>query len=256
MPMFLSNFANLLSIPFYLLIPAFQLFCIIHVFKTGRLNPWLYIVIFLPGIGSLAYVFLELIPDIKASMQKGAVIKIHNRILPKAKIKKLEEEVAYNPNVANKEQLAGAYFNNNQIQKAIKLYQECLTGPYEDDISIRGKLATALFKSKKYKQACQEFERIKKEHNNKLKDEQMLNYVQTLELTKQKKKAAEYYPQLPDISPSLEADYLYLKYLKKQKKDELIDRQLLETKRKFQEMISYYKKGERKWFKKIKKEFC
>src|SRR5438105_1756529 len=41
--------------------------CIFHAIKTGRINYWLMILIFLPGIGSLAYLLLEVLPSARDS---------------------------------------------------------------------------------------------------------------------------------------------------------------------------------------------
>jgi len=41
--------------------------CIFHAIKTGRINYWLMILIFLPGIGSAAYLLLEVLPEMRNS---------------------------------------------------------------------------------------------------------------------------------------------------------------------------------------------
>ena len=41
--------------------------CIFHAIKTGRINYWLMILIFLPGIGSAAYLLLEVLPEARNS---------------------------------------------------------------------------------------------------------------------------------------------------------------------------------------------
>jgi hypothetical protein len=41
--------------------------CIFHAIKTGRINYWLFILIFLPGLGSIAYLLLEVLPGLRNS---------------------------------------------------------------------------------------------------------------------------------------------------------------------------------------------
>src|SRR5437764_14782330 len=41
--------------------------CIFHAIKTGRINYWLLILIFLPGLGSIAYLLLEVLPEMRTS---------------------------------------------------------------------------------------------------------------------------------------------------------------------------------------------
>jgi len=51
---------------YYPLLIAAQVLCIIHAYKTGRRN-WIYLLIFLPGIGVLIYLFMEILPDIRTT---------------------------------------------------------------------------------------------------------------------------------------------------------------------------------------------
>src|SRR5260370_30836296 len=41
--------------------------CIFHAIKTGRINYWLLILIFLPGLGSIAYLLIEVLPGMRSS---------------------------------------------------------------------------------------------------------------------------------------------------------------------------------------------
>ncbi len=41
--------------------------CIFHAIKTGRINYWLLILIFLPGLGSIAYLLIEVLPEMRNS---------------------------------------------------------------------------------------------------------------------------------------------------------------------------------------------
>src|SRR5260370_15480510 len=49
------------------LIPVLQILCVVHAFKTGRDRMWIYILLFLPGIGLLAYGLVEILPGLVRS---------------------------------------------------------------------------------------------------------------------------------------------------------------------------------------------
>ena len=49
--------------PFAIIAMAINVAFIVHAAKTGRFNPWGYVMLFLPGVGALAYVLVELIPE-------------------------------------------------------------------------------------------------------------------------------------------------------------------------------------------------
>src|SRR5437588_6894735 len=46
------------------LIRVLQILCLVHAFKTGRDRMWIYILLFLPGIGMIAYGVVELLPGL------------------------------------------------------------------------------------------------------------------------------------------------------------------------------------------------
>ena len=41
--------------------------CIFHAIKAARINYWLLILIFLPGLGSIAYLLLVVLPELRTS---------------------------------------------------------------------------------------------------------------------------------------------------------------------------------------------
>ena len=49
--------------PSALLLVLVDLVSIVHAAKTSRFNPWVYIILFVPGFGALAYVVVELLPE-------------------------------------------------------------------------------------------------------------------------------------------------------------------------------------------------
>src|ERR1700733_16187093 len=51
----------------YLLIPLLQIVCIVHVVRTGRPWMWIYILLFLPGLGVAAYAIVEILPGLFGS---------------------------------------------------------------------------------------------------------------------------------------------------------------------------------------------
>ena len=46
---------------------AILIFCVVHAIRTNRIFPWIYIIVFLPLIGSLIYIAMEVIPDFARS---------------------------------------------------------------------------------------------------------------------------------------------------------------------------------------------
>ena len=49
--------------PFAIILMAINVAFVIHAAKTGRFSPWGYIIFLLPGVGAVAYVLVEPIPE-------------------------------------------------------------------------------------------------------------------------------------------------------------------------------------------------
>src|SRR6187402_1303907 len=49
--------------PYLILSLVIQLALVVHIIKTGRNMTWVFIVLFFPFIGTLAYVIVELLPE-------------------------------------------------------------------------------------------------------------------------------------------------------------------------------------------------
>ena len=49
--------------PFGIVLLLINVGLIVHGAKTGRFWPWGYIILFIPGLGALAYVLVEMVPE-------------------------------------------------------------------------------------------------------------------------------------------------------------------------------------------------
>ena len=52
-----------IAMPIALLTIALQVIAIVHLFRTGRSMIWLFVIIFLPVVGCLAYFIIEVLPS-------------------------------------------------------------------------------------------------------------------------------------------------------------------------------------------------
>ena len=58
--------------PFGIVLLLINVGLIVHAAKTGRFWPWGYIILFIPGLGALAYVLVEMTPEWFGAGSKGA----------------------------------------------------------------------------------------------------------------------------------------------------------------------------------------
>jgi hypothetical protein len=136
----------------YYLILGLNIFCVIHMLRRGTLHRWIWMVIFLPVIGSLIYIYSEVLSNRRVSTPKidiGAVIN------PGGKIKKLEDELRFTDTFANKIKLADAYLAAGYTDKALELYQSSLTGAFAENEHVMAQLMVAYYEQERYDEVIQ-----------------------------------------------------------------------------------------------------
>jgi hypothetical protein len=138
---------------YYYIIIGLQIFCGIHSYRRGTLNRWIFLIAFLPIIGSIIYLYSEVLSNksnfrstIKPTINVGAVLN------PGGNIKKLEEELRFTDTFANKVKLADAYLAAHYTDKAIDLYKASLTGTFVENEHVMMQLIVAYFEQERYEE--------------------------------------------------------------------------------------------------------
>ncbi len=135
---------------YYYLPILLQGFCAVHSIRSGTQSKWLWIIIFVPVLGSLIYIYSEIL-----SARKLKSIKIDGAAIinPGVKLKRLEEDLKFADTFANRTKLADAYLQSGQTEKAIELYKSCLTGAFADNELVISKLVQAYYQQQNYAEA-------------------------------------------------------------------------------------------------------
>jgi hypothetical protein len=131
----------------YGLILLVQIACLIHAGRTGRPYFWFMIILFMPGLGSLAYVAVELIPGLlrgRAAAQLSQSVSAG--LDPTRQYREFARAVEALPSVANFRALADECVRLGRYDEAIKLYKSALTGMHETEPGAMLGLATAEFR--------------------------------------------------------------------------------------------------------------
>ena len=67
-----ANLPPLVAMPaLAALVFGLQLLCLAHVMRTGRPGQWVFIIMGLPLAGCLAYLFMEILPDLRTSLENS-----------------------------------------------------------------------------------------------------------------------------------------------------------------------------------------
>ena len=132
---------------FYYITIGLQAICAIHCLRRGNMNKWLWLIIFLPVVGSLIYIFTEMFSGNDMQKVQSGVGAVFN---PSGKIKKLEENLRFADTFANKVALADAYLEAKQTQRAIALYESCLSGNFTTNEYVNIQLINAYAEVKQF----------------------------------------------------------------------------------------------------------
>jgi hypothetical protein len=131
----------------YYITIALQLICVIHCIKKGNQGYWIWLIIFLPLIGCIAYLFTEIVTKREFNKVQTGVGNVLN---PSGSIKKLEANLQFSDTFNNRVMLADAYLEKGFTDKAIDLYESSLTGNFTENEYVLSKLVLAHYKKKEY----------------------------------------------------------------------------------------------------------
>jgi hypothetical protein len=135
---------------YYYIIIGLQIFCVVHCLRKGMHTMWIWLIIFLPLIGCIAYIIMEMMNrNSMQQMQSG----VGNIIYPAAKIKKLEKQLEFSDTFNNRIMLADAYLSAGNTDKAIQIYETSLTGAFKDNEHVLIQLVTAYYQVQRYNDA-------------------------------------------------------------------------------------------------------
>jgi hypothetical protein len=116
----------------------------IHAMKTGRPQWWLFILLLVPGIGSLAYVAIELIPSMFRTRSARKVrTNLGTMLDPDKEWRERVRQAELVDSVDAKRALAEECERKGMWDDAIRLYETAATGIFADDPAVLTGLARA-----------------------------------------------------------------------------------------------------------------
>src|SRR5215469_7424597 len=130
----------------YLISILIQVSLIVHCIKTGRNFLWIWVLLLLPGIGPLAYVAVEIIPDLFRSRTARRTARSFKKAIdPLGDLRRYESEAQIAGNVASRQRYADELTRHGRYDEAIAQYRSALTGLYEHDPNLMLGIAQAQF---------------------------------------------------------------------------------------------------------------
>jgi hypothetical protein len=121
-------------LPIGIIVAVLDIALIVHAAKTGRFMPWGFIILFLPGIGALAYVVVELLPEWFGSHKvRRTRQQIAGAMDPTGRYRQLQEELEIVDTIANRSALAGECLTLDKYEEALAQYDAILAKPLGEE---------------------------------------------------------------------------------------------------------------------------
>lgn len=203
--------------PFLILSVIIQVAFVLHIVKTGRNTTWIWIVVMLPMAGAIAYLLLEVLPDLAGSRGgREASAKVKSVLNPNKDLNTATRNFGVSDNVENSMKLAEECYNKGLYDDAKDLYQKCLSGLYADDPTLMFGLARSDFALGQYadtKTTLDELIKLNPDYKN--QDAHLL-YARTLESLGDTDEALHEYETLHGYFAGPDASFYFGKFLKAQ----------------------------------------
>lgn len=191
--------------PFLILSLVVQLALVVHIIKTGRSMSWVFIVLFFPLIGTLAYLIVELLPEFTSSRTaRRARGKIANTMDPVKRLREASLNFAASDTVQNSMALARECLEHGRHSEAVELYRRCLRGVHADDPTVLMGLAHAQLGAGDAVGVVETLDRLKEKHPDHRSAEGHLLYAKAQELLGNLDAAIEEYEALITYYPGPE----------------------------------------------------
>ncbi|MDP8983428.1 MAG: tetratricopeptide repeat protein [Pseudomonadota bacterium] len=239
----------------FILTLAVQAGLIVHVIKTGRNTLWIWAIALLPAAGSLAYVAVEILPELFRGRTARRTRAGMRRIIdPDRDLRQAAAAVEISGNVDARRRLAQEFHERGQYAEAMATIQGGLRGIFEHDPSLLLGLAQAQFAADDFAAARATLERLI-EHNPDFKSTTgHLLYARTLEAQGALDEAEHEYAAVSPEYPGAEARLRYAMLLKRRGK-------LDEARRILEDLLDsarlappHYRKAQAQWLERARRE--
>ncbi|HEV3179545.1 MAG TPA: tetratricopeptide repeat protein [Steroidobacteraceae bacterium] len=225
-----------------------QVLLIIHVIKTGRNQLWIWVLLFVPVAGGIAYIAVEMLPELFRSRAAQRSARTFRKAMdPGADLRRYESEARVAGNVASRQRYAEELVRHARYDEAIGQYREALSGLYEHDPNLMLGLAQAQFGKGDASGARSTLDELIRRNPDFRSPSGHLLYARALEAEGNVNKALEEYRVLAPSYPGAEAAVRYAQLLQAQGRQEearQVARELLEQAR---IAPGHYRRAQRPW---------
>lgn len=240
----------------YWLLPIlFQVALVIHIVKTGRNTLWIWLVIFVPLVGGLAYFAVEILPELMGSRSaKRAASGLRKTVDPHRDLRQASQQLAVNDSVDSRRRVADQLFERGRFQEAMDHYRAAMTGIYSHEPLLMLGVARSQFALNQFAAARQTLDELIANNPDFKSAEGHLLYARALEAEGNSDKAMSEYQALSKYYSGAEAMYRHAMLLKRQGQTERGNALLKELLANAELAGAVFRKEQREWIEAARKE--
>jgi hypothetical protein len=208
--------------PYFIVAILIQVACIVHVIRTGRNTIWIWVLALFSMIGVLAYVLVEILPELFGGRTaRRTMTNVRRTLDPTRDLRQAQKVARLTDSIDAKRRLAEQLFAAGQYPDAIASYRSALSGLYEHDPHLMLGLARAQFASDDPAATRQTLDELIGNNPDFRSIQGHLLYARALEGEGNLEKAAEEYAALVGYDAGAEARYRQAALLRKMGQTEL-----------------------------------
>ena len=194
-----------------------QGFCLYHASQTGKAQHWMFILLLLPGIGSAAYFFVEILPEMASTRRGQRVVGDIATVLdPDREYRERRAQVELSGTPAAKALLADECARKSMFDDAVTLYRSALTGHFADDPNLLLGLAKVQIEKGDFAACQQTLDDLRAKNPNFASQDGHLIYARALEGQAKTDEAMKEYEAVAGYFAGFEAKVRYGLFLLKQ----------------------------------------
>ena len=240
-----------------ILVWLIQLVLIIHVLKSGRSRYWIFILLFMPMIGGIAYLVIELLPEFASSITgQRAVRNVKKTLNPGAGLRQHEAAWQQSPNVDNSRRYAEVLLDAGKINEAEEIINQALSGLFETEPTLLLLKARLQFEHGQTAEAAKTLESLQ-EHNPDFRSaEGHLIYARSLEAQDRVEDAIREYSAVSGYFPGVEARYRLALCLAANGRDNAARKEYESILNDAKLAPPHFRKSQKTWLDAVKKELA
>ena len=151
------------AMPFALVILLLDITLVYHASRTGRMQPWAFIILMVPLFGAIVYICVEVIPEWFSSPgARQARQRVANKLDPDKLYRELSDRLAGSDTIANRANLAAECLNVARFDEAERHFDCILSLPMGEVPQYALGKAQAQFSAKRFAEALATLDDLQK----------------------------------------------------------------------------------------------